>query len=243
MENTEVGIIMALIAGLGFIFFLVFIVLIIAICVVEIIANWKIFEKAGEEGWKAIIPIYNTIVFCQISGTSPWWILIVYAVSFIAGFIGAFFPPATILGTAASVYFSVILSLNLAKCFKKDTGYAMGLVFLGIVFYPMLGFGKDTYEKAEAVNDPIMKFFIDTFGGNNNQNTNYNTQNTVKEAEVINEEKKEEPKKQTKSKKTEETKKEVKTTNPKSIVCPNCGEKIEEGKKFCTNCGNKLEEE
>ena len=32
--------------------------------VLQAIAYWKIFEKAGEPGWKALIPIYNTLYFC-----------------------------------------------------------------------------------------------------------------------------------------------------------------------------------
>lgn len=32
----------------------------IAILILMIVANWKLFTKAGEEGWKSIIPFYNT---------------------------------------------------------------------------------------------------------------------------------------------------------------------------------------
>ena len=28
-----------------------------------VVAGWKIFEKAGEKGWKSLIPIYNTYIF------------------------------------------------------------------------------------------------------------------------------------------------------------------------------------
>lgn len=30
--------------------------------ILQVIAYWKIFTKAGEEGWKSIIPIYNGYV-------------------------------------------------------------------------------------------------------------------------------------------------------------------------------------
>lgn len=42
----------------------------IAISILMIVANWKLFTKAGEEGWKCLIPIYiyssikTFIVFC-----------------------------------------------------------------------------------------------------------------------------------------------------------------------------------
>lgn len=46
------------------------------IYVISKIAYWKIFSKAGKEGWRALIPIYNQYVLCQIVGVSPWWMLI-----------------------------------------------------------------------------------------------------------------------------------------------------------------------
>lgn len=39
--------------------------------ILQVIANWKIFTKAGESGWKSIIPIYNSVVLFKISGISP----------------------------------------------------------------------------------------------------------------------------------------------------------------------------
>ena len=33
-----------------------------------IVALWKIFTKAGEPGWKSIIPIYNIIMLLKIVG-------------------------------------------------------------------------------------------------------------------------------------------------------------------------------
>ena len=39
-----------------------YIFLVIAWYIILVIANWKIFTKAGEAGWKSIIPIYNSYV-------------------------------------------------------------------------------------------------------------------------------------------------------------------------------------
>lgn len=36
--------------------------------IILVTANYKLFTKAGEEGWKSLIPIYNT----WINGCS-WW--------------------------------------------------------------------------------------------------------------------------------------------------------------------------
>jgi signal peptidase I len=37
---------------------------------------WKIFEKAGEKGWKALIPVYNYYVWVKILKRPWWWFLI-----------------------------------------------------------------------------------------------------------------------------------------------------------------------
>ena len=37
---------------------------------------WRIFEKAGQPGWAAIIPIYNVIVLLEIVGRPLWWIIL-----------------------------------------------------------------------------------------------------------------------------------------------------------------------
>ena len=63
---------------------LVVVLISLAVAIVSIIGMWKMFTKAGEEGWKSIIPIYNMITLCKIVGVSPWWILIV----FVSGLLG-----------------------------------------------------------------------------------------------------------------------------------------------------------
>lgn len=42
--------------------------IILAFYVLIIVAQWKIFTKAGQEGWKALIPIYNVVVLYKIIG-------------------------------------------------------------------------------------------------------------------------------------------------------------------------------
>jgi hypothetical protein len=54
---------------LFWIFWLAFMILMIAAC-------WKIFTKAGQPGWAAIIPIYNWYVLCKIVGRPGWWVIL-----------------------------------------------------------------------------------------------------------------------------------------------------------------------
>ncbi len=112
---------------------MVYLVIVLAIAIVQIIAMWKIFTKAGEKGWKAIVPIYNFVILFKISGLSPWLIFVYFAT--IIPFIGWIAPIAL----------NAVLSYKLAKSFGKDAGWAVGLYFLAPIFYMILGFGKSEY--------------------------------------------------------------------------------------------------
>lgn len=92
---------------------------------------WKIFEKAGKPGWAAIIPIYNVIVLLEIVGRPVWWILLLFIpiVNLVIGF---------------------LLALDLSRSFGHDLAFALGLFFLGFIFYPILAFGGDTYRGPAA---------------------------------------------------------------------------------------------
>lgn len=98
----------------------------LALAVVMIAAMWKIFEKAGEAGWQALIPIYNCYVLIKITGKPGWW-LILWLIPIVN-------------------YVFIIWTYNmLSKSFGKSEGFTVGLVLLGIIFFPILGFGPDKY--------------------------------------------------------------------------------------------------
>ena len=106
----------------------------IAIGVLTIIANWKIFTKAGQAGWKSLIPIYNIVILFRIAGISPWWIL---------SYLAAFIP---VIGWLASLALSIYLMINLAKAFGKEGGFAVGLILLNTIFMMILAFGDAEYQ-------------------------------------------------------------------------------------------------
>ncbi len=105
----------------------------LAIAVVQIIAMWKIYTKAGQEGWKAIIPIYNFVILFKIAGLSPWLILC---------YLAAVIP---VIGGFVTLGMTIYLAYNLAKAFGKGGGFTVGLVLLAPVFYMILGFGNAQY--------------------------------------------------------------------------------------------------
>ena len=99
-----------------------------------IISMWKLFKKANKPGWASIVPIYNIIVMLEIAGMSPVYILLL-------------FLPIINLVIMIKIY------INIAKKFGKGTGYALGLMFLGVFFLPMLAFGDATYESSDDNTD------------------------------------------------------------------------------------------
>ncbi len=93
---------------------------------IVIIAWWKIFEKAGEPGWKAIIPLYNFYTLLKIVGKPGWWLILI------------FIPFVNLV--------IIIWTYNiLSKSFGKDEAFTVGLILLGFVFFPVLGFGSAKY--------------------------------------------------------------------------------------------------
>ena len=109
--------------------FSVFLILIILACVVlTFIAQWKIFTKAGKEGWKAIIPVYNTYTLLQILNMEPMLCLL------------------TLL-PGAGFLLGIVMDVKLAKSFGKSTGFAVGLILLGPIFEMILAFGDAKYKQ------------------------------------------------------------------------------------------------
>ena len=106
----------------------------LAIFVLTIIANWKIFTKAGQAGWKSIIPIYNMVILYKVAGISPWWLLL---------YLTAFIP---VVGTVISVGLTIYLMINLAKAFGKGSGFMVGLILLNTIFMMILAFGESEYQ-------------------------------------------------------------------------------------------------
>jgi hypothetical protein len=94
--------------------------------VIALAGTWQVFIKAGREGWEAIIPLYNIYVMTQIAG-QPWWLVIFCLIPFV------------------NVLALGVLCWKLAECFGYSWPFALGLIFLPFVFYPLLGFGDAKY--------------------------------------------------------------------------------------------------
>ena len=110
---------------------LIFLLLYLAIIVVVIAGFWKMYTKAGQPGWAAIVPIYNLYIMCKIAGRPGWWVIL-------------------LIIPYINLIFVIIIMLDLAKSFGKGIGFAVGMILLGFIFIPILGFGDAEYQGPAA---------------------------------------------------------------------------------------------
>ncbi len=105
--------------------------IIVGVSILVLASVWKVYTKAGQPGWAAIVPIYNLYVLLQIVGRPGWWLLLM------------FIPIINII-------VALIVYLDLAKSFDRSSLFGLGLFFLGFIFYPILGFGDARYRGPAA---------------------------------------------------------------------------------------------
>jgi hypothetical protein len=99
----------------------------IMVAVVEIVGAWYMFQKAGEPGWAAIIPIYNYLIAIKIAG-KPWWYILLMLIPIV------------------NLVIYILILNGLSKNFGKGTGFTVGLFFFRFIFIPILGFGNAVYS-------------------------------------------------------------------------------------------------
>ena len=97
------------------------------LCVLMIVCHWKIFTKAGEKGWKCLIPFYNIWTQYKIicgRGKAMFRLLIPFY----------------------NIYWMIKTNLSFADCYGYTAGMGVLLIFVPIVAYPMIAFSKYGYE-------------------------------------------------------------------------------------------------
>ena len=128
-------------------FLVVFAIIGLALLILIIVGLAKIFKKAGEEGWKAIIPFYNIWVLVKILGLNWWWFLIYLAPS-ILGLVSVSLSSVAYI---AELVASIVIYYNLTKKMGKTTGYIVLLVFFPYVMIPVLGLGSSKWDASVEV--------------------------------------------------------------------------------------------
>lgn len=137
------GELMAVIAGFGMIFMLIS----FGLSILMLVATWMLFEKAGEPGWKMLIPVYNGYIMAKI-GTGKGWLIF-------APFIGGILSVMAGEGIIALIVILAIAAISIYIQFSfikrfADTGMAVASMFVPVIIYPIVAF-SDKYVYDELV--------------------------------------------------------------------------------------------
>jgi hypothetical protein len=98
------------------------------ILILILVSLWKIFVKARKPGWAALVPVYNVVIMLEMAGMPTWYIFLM------------FIP-------LVNLVIGLMILVNLTKAFGKSMGFILGMIFLPLIFYPILAFDKSEYTK------------------------------------------------------------------------------------------------
>lgn len=117
---------------------MVWMVVCLAVMVFMIISRRRVFKKAGLPGRGILIPVYNVVLMFKLWGMSGRRAL------------SLLFPPLLLV-------VMIINCFNIAKKFGKHRAFGLGLLFVKIVFVPILAFDNSKRSGKKAAAKPIAK--------------------------------------------------------------------------------------
>lgn len=121
--------------------YIIFVIVIsLAVSIVMMVSNWKINTKAGQPGWAILVPFYSLYIRTKVLQRPSYWIWL---------YVGSIITAVIFIGLIAIVVLSILDTIRLAKVFGKGDGFIVGLIFLPVIFYPMLAFGDAQYQNLE----------------------------------------------------------------------------------------------
>lgn len=135
----------------------VYIGTLVAVYLLIAIAEWKVFTKMGEKGWKALVPVYNVYILLRRCSQTKYlwkvvlWTMLVVVCEAIAYVLGsesewAVFPRIVeIVAQILLIAIEVRVNLDVSRSFGHGGGFCVGLLFLPVVFELILGFGASEY--------------------------------------------------------------------------------------------------
>lgn len=127
--------------------------LVLILSILMVVSLWKIFTKAGQPGWAAIIPFYGNYVLVQVARLPVYYFIIMVIPSLLAIVkIKIPSPVDSFVGIITFIVYSFTM-YNVSKQFGKGVGYTLGMIFLPFIFYPMLAFGDSVYQEKVAFSE------------------------------------------------------------------------------------------
>lgn len=118
-------------------------VLAILIWLLPVAGKWKVYGKLGMPGWYSIIPVYADYKLCERvhRGDETRTFLLAYLIVLICSWAFCWVDTVGALLALAQLVMTIIVLNDMSRAFGKETGYTIGLVIFGFVFWTMLGFG------------------------------------------------------------------------------------------------------
>ena len=110
-------------------FWAIYSIVVLLLTIISIVSFWKMFEKAGDKGWKSIVPFYNTYTLFKVGGYNGWMFLL-------------------LLIPIVNIVILLLLALRIAERFGKSTLFAVIAIFLfNPIGYWIIGLGDAKYKE------------------------------------------------------------------------------------------------
>ena len=161
-------------------FLLVLVVVFVAVLIFMIVATWKMYKKAGKNGWESIIPFYSNWVYVEIAGLNWWWFFVSIAGSVITLSTNSSNGETVSfnVGSIIALFGTFVCNYNIAKKLHKDTGFAVLMTIFPVILIPMIAFSdKYTFDNNVSLskNGPFPDNGATNNGQNNTQQNNTST--------------------------------------------------------------------
>ncbi len=133
--------------------FIAVLILLLGISIADIAAEWRVFNKAGDHGWKVLIPFYNLYMEFKLFWQRKWFLL--YLVLSIGMFIFAGIASSPLTYYLTLALFIIIIGMDyylyymMSLSFGWGGAFALGLLCIEPVFMMILGFGQSKYKRLE----------------------------------------------------------------------------------------------
>ena len=150
--------------SLGISGFLVFVIFVLTYVAISFVLRWNLFIKAGQPGWKSLIPIYSDFTEWKIAGFGKEFIQLLLigiglvVVTVVLALLGSFGVFVNIILWIAYLVLTVIVTIRkcicLAHCFGKDDTFGLvGLFIFDSIGTLILSWGNCTYTAPETALD------------------------------------------------------------------------------------------
>ena len=119
--------------------------------ILPVVAEWKIFGKAGEPEWICLIPIYSSYMMYKIAWKPQYFLIYMGAYVFVIILLFLNLPTALLsfFVLAISLAYTAlqfIFSLKLASVFHHSYLFGVGLFFFTPIFKLILAFDSSEYQ-------------------------------------------------------------------------------------------------